>query len=98
MSWPRITAGAAPTLAGNLARFGRLAAVLASLAGAIAPAAAAPPHAGRAEAPPGIEARAAKVGAPAPPLSLPAADGSRWSLADALARGPAVLVFYRGDW
>jgi peroxiredoxin len=39
-----------------------------------------------------------KVGAPAPAISLPATDGSRWTLKDALARGRAVLVFYRGDW
>jgi len=57
-----------------------------------------PPHATRSSAPPGIEARAVKVGAPAPAISLPAADGSRWTLKDALARGPAVLVFNRGDW
>jgi hypothetical protein len=57
-----------------------------------------PPHAARPGAPPGIEARALKVGAPAPAFSLPAADGSRWTLKDALARGPAVLVFNRGDW
>ncbi len=57
-----------------------------------------PPHATRPEAPPGIEARAVKVGAPAPAISLPAADGSRWTLKDVLARGPAVLVFNRGDW
>lgn len=57
-----------------------------------------PPHATRPGAPPGIEAGAAKVGAPASAFSLPAADGSRWTLNDALARGPAVLVFNRGDW
>jgi hypothetical protein len=57
-----------------------------------------PSHATRPGAPPGIEARAVKVGAPAPAISLPAADGSRWTLKDALARGPAVLVFNRGDW
>ncbi len=57
-----------------------------------------PPHATRPQAPPGIEARAVKRGAAAPGISLPAADGSRWTLKDALARGPAVLVFYRGDW
>lgn len=57
-----------------------------------------PPHASRLEAPPEIEARAVKVGGPAPAISLPATEGSRWSLKDALARGPAVLVFYRGDW
>jgi peroxiredoxin len=50
------------------------------------------------EAPPGIEARAVKVGAAAPAIALPTADGSRWDMNGALARGPAVLVFYRGDW
>jgi copper chaperone CopZ len=57
-----------------------------------------PPHATRPGAPPEIEARAVKVGAPAPAFSLPAADGGRWTLKDALARGPVVLVFNRGDW
>jgi hypothetical protein len=57
-----------------------------------------PPHATRPGAPRGIEARAVKVGAPAPAISLPAADGSRWTLKDVLAHGPAVLVFNRGDW
>jgi hypothetical protein len=57
-----------------------------------------PSHATRPGAPPGIEARAVKVGESAPAISLPAADGSRWTLKDALARGSAVLVFNRGDW
>lgn len=57
-----------------------------------------PPRATRPGAPQGVEARAASVGSPAPAISLPAADGSRWSLNEALARGPAVLVFNRGDW
>lgn len=57
-----------------------------------------PPHATRRDAPPGIEARAVKVGASAPAISLAAADGSRWTLKAVLARGPAVLVFNRGDW
>lgn len=39
-----------------------------------------------------------KVGAAAPAISLPAADGRRWTLKDELPRGPAVLVLYRGDW
>lgn len=38
------------------------------------------------------------VGATAPALELPAADGSAFKLADALAAGPVVLVFYRGHW
>jgi hypothetical protein len=76
-----------------------LASVLTAVVVAILLAGAAPPpHATRLEAPPGIEARAVKVGAPAPAISLPAADGSRWTLKDVLARGPAVLVFNRGDW
>lgn len=74
------------------------AALLAAAVGATALGAGPPPRATRPDAPPGIEARAVKVGAPAPALSLPAADGSRWTLKDALAHGPAVLVFNRGDW
>jgi hypothetical protein len=34
----------------------------------------------------------------APPFALTASDGSRVALADALAHGPVVLVFYRGYW
>lgn len=34
----------------------------------------------------------------APDFSLPASDGSTWRLAEALARGPVLLIFYRGDW
>ena len=34
----------------------------------------------------------------APPFALTAADGSTVALADGLARGPVVLVFYRGYW
>ncbi len=48
--------------------------------------------------PPGIERRALAVGATVPAVVLQAADGSAWRLADALGRGPAVLVFYRGHW
>lgn len=70
------------------------AAVALALLGAAGP----PPHAGRREAPPGIEASAAEVGSRAPAVVLPRAGGSRWSLAEALTSGPAVIVFYRGDW
>lgn len=77
------------------ARAPRLAAAVAL---ALLVAAGMPPHARRREAPPDIAARAAEVGSRAPSISLPTARGSRWSLEDALARGPAVLVFYRGDW
>ncbi len=31
-------------------------------------------------------------------FELPDHDGKVWRLADYLARGPVVLVFYRGDW
>jgi peroxiredoxin len=31
-------------------------------------------------------------------FELPDEDGKSWHLADQLARGPIVLVFYRGDW
>jgi hypothetical protein len=57
-----------------------------------------PKHARRPTAPPGIEARAIAVGAQAPAVSLPSTTGGTFTLSEALARGPAVLVFYRGDW
>jgi peroxiredoxin len=31
-------------------------------------------------------------------FELPDHEGKAWRLADHLARGPVVLVFYRGDW
>lgn len=34
----------------------------------------------------------------APAFALPAQDGHVVALADALAHGPVVLVFYRGYW
>jgi len=40
----------------------------------------------------------APVTAEAPAFALPAQDGQRVALADALAHGPVVLVFYRGFW
>lgn len=39
-----------------------------------------------------------KVGSTAPAFALEAGDGSTVSLADTLADGPAVVVFYRGNW
>lgn len=36
--------------------------------------------------------------AKAPAFSLPDQTGKTWSLADLTARGPALLVFYRGYW
>ena len=38
------------------------------------------------------------VGDRAPSFELPAADGKTVTLEGLLANGPAVLVFYRGDW
>ena len=37
-------------------------------------------------------------GVQAAPFALPAQDGRTVSLAETLAGGPAVLVFYRGYW
>ena len=34
----------------------------------------------------------------APELGLPAHDGSTVELADLVANGPAIIVFYRGHW
>ncbi|TMC15270.1 MAG: redoxin domain-containing protein [Chloroflexi bacterium] len=31
-------------------------------------------------------------------FELPSSEGESWRLAEHLARGPVVLVFYRGDW
>ena len=39
-----------------------------------------------------------RVGDPAPAFSLVAEDGTTFELTTALARGPVVAVFYRGDW
>ncbi|MBV1858835.1 MAG: redoxin domain-containing protein [Nannocystaceae bacterium] len=38
------------------------------------------------------------VGDPAPAFSLAGSTGATVSLASLTASGPAVLVFYRGDW
>jgi hypothetical protein len=40
----------------------------------------------------------APVSGEAPAFALPAQDGRRVALADELAHGPVVLVFYRGFW
>lgn len=37
-------------------------------------------------------------GEAAPGFALPDADGATVTLASLLASGPAVVVFYRGDW
>jgi len=46
----------------------------------------------------GIEAQAVRAGMVAPDFALPDALGRTVSLAEALARGPVVLSFYRGRW
>lgn len=38
------------------------------------------------------------VGKTAPDFTLPAADGKELALKSVLAKGPALLVFYRGGW
>ena len=40
----------------------------------------------------------AQVSGEAPAFTLPAQDGRQIALADELAHGPVVLVFYRGFW
>lgn len=46
----------------------------------------------------GIAARALKVGTKAPDFTLPDAHGKQVNLASVLAKGPAVVTFYRGGW
>ncbi|HEX4208238.1 MAG TPA: peroxiredoxin-like family protein [Ktedonobacteraceae bacterium] len=46
----------------------------------------------------GIAGKSAKVGDQAPDFTLPNVDGNTVQLAQLLARGPVVLVFYRGAW
>lgn len=46
----------------------------------------------------GREAKALQVGERAPPFRLPDQYGRPVELASLLARGPTVLLFYRGDW
>jgi peroxiredoxin len=46
----------------------------------------------------GIAKRSLQVGAKAPEFSLPDAHGKTVTLSGLLARGPAVVTFYRGGW
>ena len=46
----------------------------------------------------GITAKALKVGDKAPGFTLPNVRGEAVALSDVLARGPAVIAFYRGSW
>lgn len=38
------------------------------------------------------------IGASAPAFSVPRAGGGNVSLAEALTKGPAAIIFYRGHW
>ena len=65
----------------------------------IATLAAGPPAGARRESPPPkIDSSAVAVDAPAPTFVLPSADGGRFALVDAIAKGPTAVVFYRGYW
>jgi hypothetical protein len=46
----------------------------------------------------GIADKALKVGDTAPNFTLPNVRGELISLSDLLAKGPAVIAFYRGAW
>ena len=46
----------------------------------------------------GVAEKALKVGDKAPDFRLPNVNGESVSLSDALAKGPAVVAFYRGSW
>ena len=46
----------------------------------------------------GIAAKALNVGDKVPDFTLPNLHGQAVSLSDALAKGPAVVAFYRGSW
>ena len=46
----------------------------------------------------GIAEKALKVGDKAPEFTLPNVRGESVSLSDILAKGPAVVAFYRGTW
>jgi hypothetical protein len=46
----------------------------------------------------GIAERALQKGAKAPDFTLPNVHGEQVRLSDVLAKGPAVVTFYRGGW
>jgi hypothetical protein len=46
----------------------------------------------------GITAKALKVGDKAPDFTLPNVRGEAVTLSNLLAKGPAVIAFYRGAW
>jgi peroxiredoxin len=45
-----------------------------------------------------VEVRFPLVVERASDFELPDQEGNAWGLADHIARGPVLLVFYRGDW
>ena len=46
----------------------------------------------------GVAEKALKVGDKAPDFTLPNVKGEAVTLSDVLAKGPAVVAFYRGTW
>ena len=46
----------------------------------------------------GVAEKALKVGDKVPDFTLPNARGESVTLSDVLAKGPAVVAFYRGTW
>ena len=46
----------------------------------------------------GVAEKALKVGDKVPDFTLPNARGESVTLSDVLAKGPAVIAFYRGTW
>jgi hypothetical protein len=46
----------------------------------------------------GIAANAVKAGDQAPDFTLPSTSGEQFHLSEMLARGPVVLIFFRGSW
>ena len=46
----------------------------------------------------GMAEKALRVGDKAPDFRLPNVNGESVSLSDVLAKGPAVVAFYRGSW
>ena len=46
----------------------------------------------------GVADKALKVGDKVPDFTLPNARGESVTLSDVLAKGPAVIAFYRGTW
>lgn len=57
-----------------------------------------PPQATRRTPPPGIAGRALAQAQEAPDFTLPGSPATPTRLADALRRGPVLLLFFRGHW